>query len=101
LPRRPPGFDEHGTPARAARYFENLLARVLEGEIDLAGGVLLHACGYADAAGVGQAFEPNCDIYSIPKMSPSSTTMSPTLIPILRSRRLSVPISTFRSSICA
>jgi hypothetical protein len=43
---------------RAGDVFEALLAEIIEGGIDLAHSVRMHPAGNADAAGLGQPFEP-------------------------------------------
>jgi hypothetical protein len=46
---------------------ELLLADVFEGEVEPACRILLHPRRYADPAGLGQAFEPGCDVDAIAK----------------------------------
>jgi hypothetical protein len=50
---------------RSGNVFEILFADVLKRQVKFANGVFLHACGDADAARLGQAFEPGRDIYPI------------------------------------
>ena len=52
---------------RPGDVLERLLAEVLEGEIELACGVLVHPRRDADAARLGQAFEPRRDIDAVAK----------------------------------
>jgi len=59
-----------------------LLAQIAEGEVELARGVLAYPRRNANATGLGQAFEPGGDVDPSPKMSP-------TLMPIRNSMRLS------------
>jgi hypothetical protein len=44
-----------------------VLADVIEDEVELAGGVLLHSCRYTDAARHRQRFEPSSDIDPVTK----------------------------------
>jgi hypothetical protein len=44
-----------------------LLADVFEGEVETARGILLHPRRDADSAGLGQSFEPRCDIDAVAK----------------------------------
>src|SRR6516162_3871215 len=83
---------------RSGNVLERLVAQILEGEIKLTRGILLHARGDTDAAGLGQCFEPCSDVHPV---SPSSTTTSPTLMPIRNSMRLSVFIAALRSAMTA
>jgi hypothetical protein len=52
---------------RPRDVFEALLPDILEGEVEAARGVLLNAGRDADAARLGQAFEPGCDIDAVAK----------------------------------
>ena len=52
-------------PHRPCDVLELLRADVLEGEIELACGVLLYACRHADAARLGQAFEACGDVDTV------------------------------------
>ena len=52
-------------PQRAGDVFEALLAEIIEGDIDLAGRICSHPAGNADAAGLGQPFEPSREVDSI------------------------------------
>jgi hypothetical protein len=49
-------------PHEPGDVLETLFAQILEGEVEPAGGVLLHPRRDADAAGVSQPFEPRGDI---------------------------------------
>ena len=55
---RPDAIDPH-LPGDVLQF---LLADILEGEVEAAGGVLLDPRRDADAAGLGEAFEPGGDI---------------------------------------
>ena len=54
-------------PHRPRDVLELLLADVFEGEVELARGILLHPRRDADAAGLGQSFEPRRDIDAVAK----------------------------------
>src|SRR6516165_357727 len=54
-------------PDRPADVLELLLADVLEGEVELARDILMNASRHADAARLGQAFEPGRDVDAIAK----------------------------------
>src|SRR6516162_4850168 len=52
---------------RSCNVLERLVAHVLEGEIKLTRGILLHARGDTDAAGLGRCFEPCSDVDTVAK----------------------------------
>jgi len=61
------GCDYTVGPDRPCDVLELLLAEVLEDKVELACGVLLHPRRDADAARIGQSFEPGRDIDAIAK----------------------------------
>jgi hypothetical protein len=92
--------DPHGKhPQRAGDIFEALCAEIIESDIDLAHSIRMHPAGNADAAGLGQPFEPCGEVDPSPKMSPSSTMMSPWWMPKRNSIRFSAGTSALRSPI--
>jgi len=64
--------------AHRPRYvLEALVAHIVEGEVEPAGGVLLNTGRHANPAWIGKRFKPGGDIHPSPKMSSPSTTTSP------------------------
>jgi hypothetical protein len=57
-------------PHRPSNVAKLLLPEVCEGNIELAGGIFLHAGGDADPTGFGHAFEPGRDVDPIAKDVP-------------------------------
>ena len=54
-------------PDRTGDIFQAVLADVVEGQVELAGGVLLHSRRNTDAARLRQGFEPGSDVDPVAK----------------------------------
>jgi hypothetical protein len=52
-------------PDGAPNVLQLLLAHILEGEVELAGGILLHPRRHAYPSGLGQRFQPSGNINSV------------------------------------
>ena len=76
-------------PDRAGDVFELLFPGVLKIHIELIPNLPEGIIGDADAARLSNAFQSRSDVDAIAKISPSSTRMSPTWIPIRTSMRWS------------
>ena len=78
---------------------QRLLAHVFEGEVEARRRILLDAGRYANPTRLGQAFEAGGDIDAITEDVAVLDDMSPTLIPMRNSMRLSAATPVLRSAI--
>ena len=79
--------------------FDRLLTHVIETKTKLIAHLIVHDARNHDAAGIGQRLQPRRHIDAITEMSSPSIMMSPTLMPMRNSMRLSAGTLALRSTI--
>jgi hypothetical protein len=86
-------------PDGTGNIFKGLLAQIIKCKVEPAGHVLLHPRRDANPTRISQPFEPGGNIDPVAKISPSSTTTSPTLRPMRNSIRSAMAVPAFRRAI--